>query len=163
MTLAAIALLAFILGASLRHLQGGLDDTFGLRRWEIVVAYTVFGLPALYAYWGTPWLGVEDLGPAKALWMVALFDLDMVMSQDFSKPWKVLWRFGAAPAIIAVITGWWPAVATGLVLMAGTAVLKKWGPLIPLWRPYFDGWEAGWELMIGGVTGVVWTIAPLLG
>lgn len=159
----SIGVIALILGAVLRHLQGGLDNALGIKRWQVVVGYGLLSAPSVYAYWHVPLFGIPDLGMMKAVVMAALFDLDMVLAQDFSKPWKVFWRFGTAPVIAAVITGWYPAVFVGVILGVGTWAVKKWGPLIPLFKPYFDSWEAGWELMIGGVTGCAWALAPLLG
>lgn len=161
--LTLLGLFGFLAGAALRHLQGGLDAQFGMHRWQDVLGYTVLSIPALVAYWGQPWFGVVWFGLLKFALMVALFDLDMVMAQDFGKPWKVLWRFGTAPLLVVLITGWWPAAFVGVVLAIGTWALKKWGGRVPFFLPYWDGWEAGWELMIGGVTGLAWVLAPVLG
>lgn len=163
MIAAIIGLLAFIIGGTLRHLQGGLDAQFGLHRWQVVIGYGLLSVPAIDANWGLPLFVVPDLALLKACAMAAMFVADMTLSQDFSKPWKVLWRFGAAPVLVALLTGWWPAVLVGIVLAVGTWALKRWGPMIPLWRPIFDGWESWWEVMIGGVTGTAWALAPLLG
>ncbi|HLN23866.1 MAG TPA: hypothetical protein VK558_07780 [Patescibacteria group bacterium] len=163
MTVALIGLTALVIGGTLRHLQGGLDAQFGLHRWQVVVGYGLLSMPAAYSFWGLPLFGVPQLALLKACAMAALFVADMLLSQDFSKPWKVLWRFGAAPVLVDLLTGWWSAVLVGGILAVGTWALKKWGPFIPLWHPIFDGWEAWWEVMIGGVTGAAWALAPLLG
>ena len=161
--IAIIGANSFLIGATLRHLQGGLDAYFGLHRWQVVIGYGALSGPAVWAYWHVPLFGVPDLGLLRAVAMTALFMADMTMAQDFSKPWKVLWRFGMAPVIVALLTGWWPAMGVGVVLAVGTCVLKKWGGKLPVCAPWADGWEAYWEVMIGGVTGAAWAVAPLLG
>lgn len=158
-----VAVLAFLLGGGLRHLQGGLDAVFGLHRWQVVIGYGLLAAPAATVYWHHPLFGVQDLALLKAVALAVLFMADMTLAQDYSKPWKVLWRFGWAPILVVMITGWWPAALVGLILAVGTWALKTWGPLVPLWKPYWDGWETGWELMIGSVTGAAWVLAPLLG
>ena len=161
--LAFVGLLAFLVGGTLRHLQGGLDAVYGLHRWQVVTGYGLLCLPAIYVGWHRPLFGVPDLAMLKAVAMAVLFMADMTLSQDFGKPWKVLWRFGAAPVVVAFMYGFFPAIGVGIILALSTWALKKWGPLIPLAKPVFDGWEAWWEVMIGGVTGTAWALAPLAG
>ncbi len=157
----ALAIAGFLVGAVLRHLQGGLDATVGIPRGVVVAGYAILCAPAFAVYGGSAWFGVPWLGIAKAILLAGVIILDMVMAQDFSKPWKVAWRFGAAPVILAALTGFWWAIAAGPVLGAGTALLRN--RKVPLAAPWIDGWEAWWEIMIGGVTGALWCVAPVLG
>lgn len=160
---ALLGLYGLVVGGTLRHLQGGLDAQFGMHRWQDVTLYSLLVAPAAVVYWHTAWFGVPWLGLLKVAVLLALFIVDMVWKQDFSKPWKVVVRFGTLPVAAALVTGWLPLVLVGPVLGACTWVLKKYGPRIPLLLPYWDGWEAGWELAVGGVTGAAWSLAPVLG
>lgn len=160
----AIGLIAFIVGGALRHLQGGLDAAVGIPRGVVVALYSLLSVTAFLTYGPHPWFGVAYLGTLKATIIAALFFADMLVTQsaDFAKPWRVLWRFGAAPVAVAVLTGWSPVLAVGVVLAVAT-----WGLLaaksVPVCAPWLDGWEAYQEVLIGGVTGAAWTLAPLLG
>ena len=159
----ALGVLAGVVLAALRHLQGGEDAALGLHRWEVVLAYTASVAPAAWAYWGSSWFGVSWLGMLKPAIMLILFDADMTLKQDYSSPWGCTWRFGLIPLLLIPLTGWWPAVFVGPIVGGGTWLLKKLNPTIKSDWFGMAGWEPFWELMIGGVPGFVWAVAPFFG
>lgn len=151
-----------VLGAVLRHLQGGLDAAFKMHRWQEVAGYTFISVPVLFHYWSsTAWGPYHAHALGLGFIFAAMFDLDMVLGQDFNKPWKVLLRFGAAPLLISFLTQFWWVAGVGAVLALGTALLRN--KRVKLFAPYIDGWEAYWELMIGGATASAWATAGLFG
>jgi hypothetical protein len=150
---------ALLLGAVLRHLQGGLDAVYGLHRWQIVAAYPLICLPVIPVFWGHPW------GVTAAIFAIlsVLFIAQMTYSQDFSKPWKCLVRFGVLPALLAVVFQFWPAALVGPAISAVTWAWQKFAKVLPLDAPVIDGAETYWELAVGGFSGAAWVAAILYG
>lgn len=106
----------FILGSILRRLQGGVSNVFGLHRYQVVIAYFALciGVWIKYAFYIEE--GLTILSFLICIIITLCWYGDMLAKQvNFSNP-LVVWRYGIAPFIVAIITQWWPAAITGIVL-----------------------------------------------
>lgn len=168
MTAAILVPLGALLGLPLRRMFGG---WLGLSRSLCVAILVVATVAPAWWTWGNfqSWeLPVVGCAPMaiKALVVTLLAAGFWTDGHRFDRPLMLLGRYGWAPVVLAIVTGFWPAVLVGPVV-AGAAVVFRWwaAPVVLPWdspqrRQMLDGWAAWWECSLGAIgVGVFWAAA----
>jgi hypothetical protein len=161
---ALLLCLVFVLGALHRRTFGG---WWGVRGALMRPTPALWGLPALLVWW-----------PAGLL-LVALSVLHWNDGHRYDRPWKVLLRYGWAPLVLALASGWYWAALLGPAVALADALARIWR-LPALWLPWdrvwrntqgtairtrqmIDGWAAWWEGFLGGASALTWVAATMYG
>lgn len=164
-----ILIFAFLLGAFLRRMFGG---WIGWSRSVCTAMIVTASAAPFWWFWHdlTPWIfGIPIF--VKALICTAAVWLHWVDGHDFSKPWKLAYRYSMYLIPIALVTGaWWVLLAgpiAAVSIIGFKAVVP--GPITFPWDDpprmvMWDGYEGVWEsLGLGGPSFVLIWSAALFG
>ena len=144
---AAATVLCGAAGVYARHIIGGAPGT---HRWEAMILLAIPCWSTLYVYPSESWLGV-----AITVVLIALLYMSMIAKQVFGNLWWGALRNCSPFLLLAGITGCWEVlIAAPIVFFA-----LKWAKAADDTKINPHTW---FEYVLGGTTGVAWSIAPIL-
>jgi len=171
----AIVVLIAVLAAIARRIDGG---WLGWSK-SVSVALTVTILSAVaigahwpLAVWITPPWGrpLPELSRQIVVILAVLWYVQggLVPGGDFSRPWTLVARYGAAPGLVGLLYGFWPVALVGPLVAGLDALRMNWGPVALPWdsatERMIDSGEAYYEFGVGGFgAGLAFAAAPIWG